>query len=38
MILPLCNLSIPKLLNIGLSVEQIAEALGLSVEEVQAIN
>jgi Uma2 family endonuclease len=29
--------AIPKLLQMGLSVEQIAEALGLSVEEVQAI-
>jgi predicted transposase YdaD len=28
--------AIPKLLQMGLSVEQIAEALGLLVEEVQA--
>lgn len=29
--------AIPRLLGMGLSVEQVAEALGLSVEEVQAI-
>ena len=29
--------AIPRLLEMGLSVEQVAEALGLSVEEVQAI-
>ena len=27
----------PRLLGMGLSVEQVAEALGLSVEEVEAI-
>ena len=29
--------AVPRLLGMGLSVEQVAEALGLSVEEVQAI-
>jgi predicted transposase/invertase (TIGR01784 family) len=29
--------AIPRLLGMGLSVEQVAEALGLSVEQVQAI-
>ncbi|HAG82379.1 MAG TPA: hypothetical protein DCL61_14740 [Cyanobacteria bacterium UBA12227] len=29
--------AIPRLLDMGLSVEQVAEALGLSVEEVQAV-
>jgi predicted transposase/invertase (TIGR01784 family) len=29
--------AIPRLLGMGLSVDQVAEALGLSVEEVQAI-
>ncbi|HEY9612000.1 hypothetical protein [Allocoleopsis sp.] len=29
--------AIPRLLGMGLSVEQVAEALELSVEEVQAI-
>jgi predicted transposase/invertase (TIGR01784 family) len=28
--------AIPRLLGMGLSIEQVAEALGLSVEEVQA--
>ena len=30
--------AIPRLLGLGLSVDQVAEALGLSVEEVQAIS
>jgi predicted transposase/invertase (TIGR01784 family) len=29
--------AIPRLLNLGLSLEQIAEALGLTVEEVESI-